>query len=89
MAYLSVFLYFSLLDLLDRWFDYELYKSFCATFSLLDLLDSVRLRTLLSLRLQFLFHNPDLLTLQRVLSVNILHLMWGYEGDIITPTCEV
>ena len=64
MAYLSVFLYFSLLDLLDRWFDYELYKSFCATFSLLDLLDSVRLRTLLSLRLQFLFHNPDLLTLQ-------------------------
>ena len=28
MAYLSVFLYFSLLDLLDRWFDYEPYESF-------------------------------------------------------------
>ena len=30
MAFLSLFLYFPLLDLLDRWFDYELYISFCA-----------------------------------------------------------
>ena len=64
MAFLSLFLYFPLLDLLDRWFDYELYISFCAFSFLLGLLDSVQLRTPLSLRLQSLFHNPDLLTLQ-------------------------
>ena len=84
MTYLSVFLCFSLLDLLDHRFDFQLYRSFCTFLFLilwitgsttnsinLSVLFSsrstglpVRLRTVLRLRLQFLFHNPDQLTLQ-------------------------